>query len=145
MLTSAWHFFHGPLNGKDEAEEKRTFIRAALPSMAEGARVMVAMAKNDPAHCVNVTYEALKSTPAAVVAGLFRFLGVSDAEDVVAECLARTSFAGQTGGRPAGVEQNGSFFRKGVVGDWNSTFTPEMAAMILRDLGWSFANFGWQV
>lgn len=144
VLTSAWHFFHGAAPGDDEAAKKTAFIRSALPSINDGARAMIEMGKRDPGSCMTVTYEALKAAPTPTVAALFRFLGVPDAEDVVADCLARTSFARLTGGRPAGVEQNGSFFRKGVVGDWKSTLTPEMNAMVLRELGWMFPHFGWQ-
>ena len=143
VLTSAWHFFHGPMDGKDEAEEKKKFIHTALPSLVEGTRVMIAMAKDDPGHCMNVTYEALKGAPDATVAGLFRFLGVSDSPAIVAACLARTSFAVQSGRQP-GLENKGAFFRKGVVGDWTSTFDAEASGIILRELGWSFAHFGWQ-
>jgi Sulfotransferase domain len=91
-----------------------------------------------------VTYERMREATAIVAAQLFRFLGVSDSDDIVTECVARTSFAALSGGRPAGVAQDGSFFRKGVVGDWRSTFTPEMNEMILRELGWMFPLFGWE-
>lgn len=70
-------------------------------------------------------------------------MGVSDDDTVVADCVARTSFAALSGGRPAGVAQDGSFFRKGVVGDWPATFMPEMNETILRELGWMFPLFGW--
>jgi hypothetical protein len=50
-----------------------------------------------------------------------------------------------TGGRAEGVEQSGSFLRKGVVGDWHSTLTPEMNGIILQHLGWMFSRFDWQV
>jgi Sulfotransferase domain len=83
--------------------------------------------------------------PAPILARLFRFLGVSDRNEVVEACLARTSFAALSGGRPAGVEQNGSFFRKGAVRDWGTTFTPEMTEMVLRGLGWMFPHFGREV
>jgi hypothetical protein len=144
VLTSAWHFFHRPAPGEDEAAEMGAFIRNALPSLAEGARAMIALAQSNPGDCMTLTYETLNRTAAPTVAELFRFLGVSDAGDVVAECLARASFATMTGGRPPGVEQKESFFRKGVVGDWTSTLTPEMNAMVLRELGWMFPHFGWQ-
>jgi hypothetical protein len=86
----------------------------------------------------------MHAAPALVAAQLFRFLGVSDRAEVVAECVARTSFAALSGGRSPGVAQNGTFFRKGVVGDWRSTLTPEMNEMVLRELGWMFTQFGWQ-
>ena len=57
--------------------------------------------------------------------------------------VARISLAVLAGGRPPGGGLSGSFFRKGVVGDWRSAFKPEMNAMILRALGWMFPQFGW--
>jgi hypothetical protein len=143
VLTSAWHFFRRTAVGKDEAAEKMGFIRVALPAMVKSAHIMLAMRKSAPDHCRIVTYETLIRDPSPTMAGLFRFLGVSDAEDVVAACVDRASFANQAG-RAAGTEQNGSFLRKGIVGDWVSTLTPEMNAMILEQLGWSFPHFGWQ-
>ena len=62
---------------------------------------------------------------------------------MVDEAVAKSSFAAMSGGRQAGSTQNGSFFRKGVVGDWRSTLTPEMNDMIMREMGWMFPHFGW--
>jgi hypothetical protein len=143
VLTSAWHFFHRPAAEPDEAEAKFAFIRSALPSLNNGARTMLALVGQYPADCMIVTYERMREAAAPVAAQLFRFLGVSDGDDVVADCVARTSFAALSGGRPSGVAQDGSFFRKGVVGDWRSTFTSEMNEMILRELGWMFPHYGW--
>jgi hypothetical protein len=143
VLASSWHFFRPSSGGKNEVEEKKAFLRTALSPMVEGTRVMIAMEKNDPEHCRNVTYEALKKTPNETIGGLFRFLGVSDAEDIVADCLEKTSFAAQSGRQP-GVTQNGSFFRSGVVGGWEATLNQEMNAIVVRELGWSFPHFGWQ-
>ena len=144
VLTSAWHLFQSSSPGQDEAAAKLTFLRSALPSLAEGARTMLALAERYPADSVLCTYEALLTDPAPVVARLFRLLGVADAPGAVADCLARTDFATATGGRPRGVEQRGAFFRKGVAGDWRSTLTPEMNELVLRELGWMYPLFGWE-
>jgi hypothetical protein len=143
LLTSAWHFFHRQTAGENEPEAKTAFIRAAIPSLAQGARAMIALTESQPADCMTVTYEALQSAPASQAARLFRFLGVADDRAVVADCIARTGFAAMTGGRAAGTELSNSFFRKGVVGDWRSTLNPEMNEMVLRELGWMFPHFGW--
>ena len=143
VLTSAWHFFHAATPGEDPVVAKTAFIRGALPSLKEGTRTMLALAERHPTDCMIVTYEALRQTPAPTVAKLFRFLEVSDRDDVVADCLARTSFEALAGVRTDGRERNGSFFRKGVVGDWTSTLTPEMNEIVLQELGWAFPHFGW--
>jgi hypothetical protein len=144
VLTSAWFFFRNPAPGQDDAAEKLAFIRSALPSLAEGARTMLAFGERHPEAYRMVTYESLRSNPDPVVAALFRFLGLSDDEGTVRDCLDRTTFATVTGGRPAGVAQNGAFLRKGTVGDWRAVLTPAMNDVILRDLGWMFPHFGWQ-
>jgi Sulfotransferase family len=143
VLTSAWHFFRETIAGQDQTAAKMAFIRSAMPSISDGARAMLSFAEQHPASAMLVTYEALQQEPEPQVTRLFRFLGVSDEPAVVAECLARTSFAASTGGRPAGVAQNGAFLRKGIVGDWTSTLTPEMSAIMLEELGWMFPLFGW--
>jgi hypothetical protein len=104
---------------------------------------MIALAERHPADCLIVTYEALRGTPEPVVAKLFQFLTVSARDEIVTDCIKKTSFAFLTGGRAAGVEHRGSFFRKGIVGDWDSTLTPQMNEMILKELGSMFPYFGW--
>jgi len=145
VLTSAWHFFHKPAPGENEVAAKTAFIATALPSLNEGARTMLALAEQFPSDCVNVTYERMRAAPAPVAAQLFRFLGVADGDDVVAACVAQTSFAALSGGRSTGEARDGSFFRKGVVGDWRSALTPQMNATILQKLGWMYSRFGWTV
>jgi hypothetical protein len=144
LLASAWHFFHKARADQDETSAKLALLESAFPSLQQGARAMLALAEEFPADCLIVTYERLHKEPASTATRLFRFLGVSDDEAVVADCVARTSFSALSGGRAAGVTQEGSFFRKGVVGDWPSTLSPEMNAMILRELGWMFRYFGWE-
>jgi hypothetical protein len=143
VLSSAWHFFHKPVPGEDAIAAKTAFIASAFPSLDTGARTMLALAQKFPSDCMNITYERMHAATAPVAAQLFRFLGVADGDDVVAACVAQTSFAALSGGRSAGSTLDGSFFRKGVVGDWRSTFTPEMNEMILSRLGWMYPQFGW--
>lgn len=144
VLTSAWHFFGKRMSQGPEIPAKIAYINTALPSMNSGAKAMLALPRQFPGDCLNITYERLRAETPAMAAQLFRFLGVSDAADVVAGCVSRTSFAALAGGRPAGQAQNGAFYRKGVSGDWPSTLTPEMNRIILNELGWMFPHFGWQ-
>jgi len=142
IITSNWHRFQNAPGSDDAA--KIAFIRRVLPMADEWMRTMLAHKERYPDSYRIVTYEALLQAPGPMLAQLFRFLGVTDRADIVADCVARTTFERLSGGRPAGVERNGSFFRKGVAGDWPSTLTPEMNEIVLRALGWSFPHFGWQ-
>jgi hypothetical protein len=144
VLTSAWHLFHQPVAGEDSIAAKFAFIHLALPSLAQGARATIELEAQYPADVMTITYERLRRTPEFLVSNMFRFLSVADSSGIVADCVARTSFAALTGGRQPGVEQNGAFFRKGIAGDWPSTLTPEMNDLVSRELGWMFAHFGWR-
>jgi hypothetical protein len=144
VITSAWHFFHRATAGEDETAAKISFIRMALPSMAEGARAMMALAEQYPSDYLMVTYEELQRAQAGALARLFRFLGVSDVDEIVADCMARTSFSTLARGGAAGVADNASFLRKGQVGDWSTTLTQEMNDIVLEQLGWTFPYFGWE-
>lgn len=144
VLTSAWHFFQSVPPGGDEAAIKTDFITKAMPSLIHGTRVLLDLPRKFPGDCLLLTYEALRQNPTPIVTALFRFLGVSDDPAVVAACIGSNTFEASTGGRRAGDAANGSFFRKGVSGDWADTFTPAMAELIIRDMRWCFDAFGWQ-
>ena len=105
---------------------------------------MRAFGEKHPNSYFLLTYEKLNADPAPIVKNLFQFLGVSDADSTVESVLAKTAFTSQTAGRPKGAVQNGEFFRKGTIGDWPSTLTPEMSDMVLKELGWMYPRFGWK-
>lgn len=143
VLTSAWHFFQTSQPGRDETVAKLAFVRGALPALNSGTRTMLGLLEKFPGDCAVVTYERMRAEPAAAAAALFRFLGVSAAPDVVADCVARTSFPALSGGRAAGDARDGAFFRKGVSGDWRGTLDDACNSLILQELGWMFPRFGW--
>ena len=143
-LTSAWHIFRRVAAGEDEIEAKFDFLRHAFPSLSRGTRMMLEYREQYPDHAMIVTYESLFFAADSVAEVLFRFLGVVGTPDIVADCVERTQFAAMSGGRAPGEEKRESFFRKGIVGGWMSTLTPEMNELILRELGWMFPVFGWK-
>ena len=141
VIASNWHRFQNR-PGSDEAA-KTAFVRRVLPMADEWMRTMLTYRERYPDSYRIVTYESLLQTARPVLAGLFSFLTVSDRDDIVADCVARTAFERLTGGRKAGVVENGAFLRRGVAGDWRSTLTPAMNEIVLARLGWSFPHFGW--
>ena len=141
VIASNWHRFHDRPGATDA--DKAAFIRQVLPMAAQWMRAMLDARERYPEHFRLVSYEALHRAPEPALAALFRFLGVADRSDIVADCIARTSFA-VLAGRPAGATRNGAFLRHGLPGDWPNTLTAEMNDMVLRALGWSFGPFGWE-
>ncbi len=143
-FTSAWHFFPKPRPDRNEAATKMEFVRHAIPSFSQGVQAMLEFQQRYPDDCMIATYEDLSADPKQTVARLYRLIGVTDTPEIVARCIEQTSFAAMAGGRPPGVEMRGSFLRKGVIGDWSSTLSSEMSELVLHELGWMFARFGWK-
>jgi hypothetical protein len=101
------------------------FIRAARASAA-----------SMPDRCIEVRYEDLYDEPAREAARLFRFLGATMLDDAtIARCVEAASFERLSGGRSRGQTDIGSFFRKGVVGDWRSMFDDEALDRFERHAG----------
>lgn len=143
VLASAWHFFRNE-PGSGEAE-KWAFLQAALPSIAEGARMAIAFATAHPEATLSPTYEGLLADPQGWGARLFAFLGVDADPAKVAACIEAASFRSMSGeamrrGQGSG---NGSFFRAGRAGGWQDTFDARMGALIQRELDWMFDHYGW--
>lgn len=67
-------------------------------------------------------YEDLHEDPAGHTRRLLNFLGVDDSEPSTDACLKAGNFKTLTEGRTRGEEDKSSFFRKGVVGDWQNHF-----------------------
>ena len=143
VLTSAWHFFAKKMAKGDEAKAMSAFLRAAIPSIHQGAQNFLALQKQMPESCLLMTYEQMHADTASAATRLFQFLGVGCDPAVVADCVKKTSFSALSGRPPTATGHAASFFRKGVVGDWRTTLTPELNALILEQLGWMFPHFGW--
>lgn len=143
-MTSAWHFFRSHQSTGNETAAKFALIRAALPPVARGLRMMIDFRAQFPNDVLITTYEDMSRDAVGVAAQLFRFLEVSDGVGVVTDCVRRTEFAVMSGGRPAGIVQSGAFFRRGVSGAWRDTLTEGMSDLLVKELSWAFPIFGWK-
>jgi glycosyltransferase involved in cell wall biosynthesis len=91
---------------------------------------------------LQLRYEDLLLTPEQSIQPVFELLGAKTDEDVVSRCVQKNSFERATG-RPRGAEESESFFRKGVAGDWRTSFTnsdrdlyEQIAGQTLLEMGY---------
>jgi hypothetical protein len=138
VLASAWHFFKPKIDAASEHDAKMAFVRSAMESIHHGLVRLAALPAEYPGDCLVITYEALLRDPEGHAARLFGFLGVDDGAGIVAECVAQNRFPSASAGA-------GTFFRRGVAGGWEDTFTPEMNLVILERTAALFPTFGWSV
>lgn len=93
-----------------------------------------------------VWYENLLDRPVEEVRRLLEFLGADSGEEMAKRCVERAGFERSTN-RERGQEDSSSRSRKGVAGDWKTTFTEEdkrvfkeIAGNLLIELGYEEDN-----
>lgn len=67
-----------------------------------------------------IKYEDLWHEPVNGTSKLLQFLSVDDSSEVIKFCLRTTDFSKLSDGRKRGIENRGSFYRKGIIGDWKN-------------------------
>lgn len=87
-------------------------------------------------------YEDLLAEPQKNLASMLDMLGAHSEPETVSRCVQKTSFE-KVARRVQGQEDAGSFFRKGVAGDWENVLTArdreiyeEVAAVTLKRFGY---------
>lgn len=83
-----------------------------------------------PARYTEVRYEDYKTDPRGQVEKLLRFMSLPAEREHVEACIATADFKRQSGREPG--NEDASFYRKGVVGDWRNHLSEEAAAETVR-------------
>ncbi|HCR53825.1 MAG TPA: hypothetical protein DIW27_05370 [Cytophagales bacterium] len=60
--------------------------------------------------------------PDSIIAEIYQFMNVGTDDKLVNKVVRETSFENVSGGRKSGEEDQNSYFRKGMVGDWMNHF-----------------------
>ena len=96
-----------------------TFLRQYTPEWLD--HVSTWLTRNPTAV---LRYEDLKHDPQATLSQLFDRLEVTVEPEIIQQALDIFDFK-QLSQRKVGEEDSSSFFRKGIVGDWENHFTAE--------------------
>lgn len=99
--------------------------------------------KQHPNDYFQLQYEELKSQPLALAMKLLDFLEVDASEATAQSCIDATDFKRMSGGRKPGEEDNRSFLRKGVVGDWKNHLQEPHLAIIEKHCGELMKQLGY--
>jgi hypothetical protein len=97
-----------------------------------------------PDRYAELTYEALLDDSAAALERLLAFLGASVDPKAVATAVARNRFERLSGGRRAGTEDSGSFYRSGTAGGWREVFTPADREAFAAAAGEALIELGYE-
>jgi hypothetical protein len=91
-----------------------------------------------------VRYEAMLSDAAGVMTRVAEHYQLDASVQTISAVVERHSFEALSGGRRRGQQNDESFFRKGVSGDWRNHFTPELAKVFADRIGDSLQGFGYE-
>jgi hypothetical protein len=100
--------------------------------------------KQHPDRYHELRYEDLHADPTGHTQKILSFLGVDDSDEATQACLNAGSFKKLTEGRTRGEEDKSSFFRKGVVGDWQNHFDASNTATYQQAAGNLPAKLGYE-
>lgn len=92
---------------------------------------------------LEIRYEDLLGDPRTSVARALGFLG-ADAEDRLVERCIRSGSFERASRRQQGEEDSGSFFRKGVAGDWKAVFTARDREIYKKYAGEALVEAGYE-
>ena len=69
---------------------------------------------------------------------------LKNTDELIGSCLQKTDFSNLSGGRKRGAENRGSFYRKGIIGDWKNHLKHETLVEIEMYCGAMLDNLGYE-
>lgn len=131
---------HAARNGFPEAEDRgselyREVVRAAACDWRGTVVHTQAYAAQRPGQITTVRYEDLVRDRPGELSRVFAFLEVATSPEQLQAVVEGSSFEAFSGGREAGVEDRGSFYRKGVPGDWTNWLNDEALEILEEEAG----------
>ena len=120
------------------------FLETSAQQWAQETAKGHVAAERWPERVIEVRYEDLLAQPEATLARLLDFLGTDASAEAIQGCLAAADFETLSGGRAAGEEERGSFFRKGVAGDWREHFDEAMTRRFDALAGEQLRAYGYE-
>ena len=115
------HSFHVNLNVQ---EGLKVFGQRMLPAYVQWVESWKRNA--DPAHSIHIRYEDMLVNPVEGMTAIAALFGLDHSVETITNIVDAHSFKKMSGGREHGDSSTSAFARKGVAGDWQNHFTPEL-------------------
>jgi hypothetical protein len=97
-----------------------------------------------PTQVILIRFEDLKSEPIGTFQKVLSFLDVDSSRSVAEKCVEMNTFEKLSGGRKAGKQNAVSFYRKGIIGDWQNHFTQENIDLFKKISGKTLIAAGYE-
>lgn len=142
VQRTPWHPEQPEYDALSIEEGLRHFGETLLPEFVAWIRSW--HANRDPGKSLVVRYEDLLADTTATFREVARLFDLPDDPDTIESIVEAHRFENLSGGRDPGDDEEDSFFRKGVSGDWKNHFTPELKALYKEKAGAALIEFGYE-
>ncbi|MCB9846860.1 MAG: sulfotransferase domain-containing protein [Phycisphaeraceae bacterium] len=145
VSRTPWHPEHRLYAGLELQEGLRAFAERTLPAYMDWVRSW--RENSDPERSVTLRYETMLDDTRGTIRRVSDLFELDATEEQIEEIIEKTSFKRLSHGREQGedtAKPTGSFFRKGVAGDWVNQFderTKELYKSILAEF---LIEFGYE-
>lgn len=142
VRRTPWHPEHPHYKNLTPAQGLDRFADTLLPAYVEWVRSW--HANRDPARSIELRYEQLLAAPKDRMQDVANFFGLNPEPGVIENIIDANSFERMSAGRMNERQQNQSFFRKGVAGDWRNHLEGDLKTKfknVLRDF---LIEFGYE-
>ena len=145
VTISGWHHNHR-MNGKilKTYPDIRDYVEYCVKAWSSGIEKARSFGRNYPSRYWEFCYEDLHRTPDPIIKQMLEFLDVDSSDPMVDRCRQAGSFKTLSGGRQRGQEDPGSFFRKGIIGDWKNHFDQSCLDTFMRYGGDLLRELGYE-
>ncbi|MCB0062377.1 MAG: sulfotransferase domain-containing protein, partial [Caldilineaceae bacterium] len=89
----------------------------------------------NPTQSLMIRYEEMVQNPVKVMTDVAQLFEVYSTCDTIQSIVKSHHFARLSHGRQPGEQQAASFFRKGIIGDWKTYFTPAVTDLYKQHIG----------
>lgn len=90
-------------------------------------------------------YEDLLLEPDDIFKRMISHLGADANREIVEKCVEKNSFQSRAKNRKPGEEDQGSFLRKGISGDWKNYFTGRDKQIFDEEAGETLERLGYEL
>jgi hypothetical protein len=119
------------------------YVSTAAGHWLKQQALVESVRRDFPNRTHDIRYEDLINDFAPTVASLMRFFGTAHDPATIETLRETTDFKRLSGGRPQGQEDDSSYFRKGVAGDWRETLSPAQVTKIADICGAQLDAYGY--
>lgn len=132
IRRTPWHPEYPVYRAVDLHEGLILFAERTLDAYV--AWILSWIENHDPERSIIVRYEDLLMDTTGEMTRVSRLFKLDHAPDTIKSVVDANSFIRLSEGRTVGEESTNSFFRKGVVGDWENHFTDELRTRYERHM-----------